>query len=113
MDPSVLDRAVGDAKVMHDQMLYLLEMAKRRNVMINFVPLDSSAGAGFLSGFVIANFDGGSDVAYVDNQLNGEVVENIEDVARLRNMFETFRTAAMTSEHSIRLIQKAVERWMP
>lgn len=113
MDLSVLERCVGDAGVMQRQMIHLLEMAKRRNVIINFVPLSSPVCGGFLSGFAIANINGGSDVAYVDNQLNGEVVEGVEAVASLRNMFELFRAAALNRNESIRLIEKAADKWKP
>jgi hypothetical protein len=80
-------------------------------VVVQIVPLTATACAGFLSGFVIANFDGGSDVAYVDNQLSGEVVEHAEDVVRLRRMFEVFRADALPQRETVELIIRMAEQW--
>jgi transcriptional regulator with XRE-family HTH domain len=111
MDQSVPQRNIGGAKVMHDQLLHLAEMAELDNVVVQIVPLTAVVCAGFLSGFVIANFDGGSDVAYVDNQLSGEVVEHAEDVVRLRRMFEVFRADALPQRESVQLIIRMAEQW--
>jgi transcriptional regulator with XRE-family HTH domain len=111
MDQSVPQRNTGGAKVMHDQLLHLAEMAELDNVVVQIVPLTATACAGFLSGFVIANFDGGSDVAYVDNQLSGEVVEHAEDVVRLRRMFEVFRADALPQRETVELIIRMAEQW--
>jgi transcriptional regulator with XRE-family HTH domain len=111
MDQSVLQRNIGGAKVMHEQLVHLAEMTERENVVVQIVPLTGTVCAGFLSGFVIANFDGGNDVAYVDNQLSGEVVERAEDVARLRRMFEVFRSDALPQRESVELITRMAEQW--
>lgn len=111
MDESVLQRNIGGAAVMHDQLLHLAEVAQRDNVVVQIVPLMATVCSGFLGGFVIANFDGGNDVAYVDNQLSGEVVERAEDVVRLRRMFEIFRADALPQRETIELITRAAEQW--
>jgi transcriptional regulator with XRE-family HTH domain len=103
---------VGGPKVMHDQLMHLADMAERDNIIVHIIPDDSPVCAGFLSGFVIANFDGGDDVAYVDNQLNGEVIEDAEDVVRLRRMFDTFRADTLRRQESIDFIRRvAAELW--
>jgi transcriptional regulator with XRE-family HTH domain len=111
LDQSVLQRNIGGAAVMHDQFLHLAEMAQRDNVVVQVVPLTATVCAGFLGGFVIANFDGGNDVAYVDNQLSGEVVEQAEDVTRLRRMFEVFRADALPQRETVELITRMAEQW--
>lgn len=111
IDESVLRRMIGDAKVMHDQLLHLAEMAKRDNIFIQIIPLTARACAGLLSGFVIAKFDGGNDVAYVDNQLNGEVIEDTEALAGLQRMFDTARSDALSRQESIDLILKVAAQW--
>lgn len=111
MDQSVLQRNIGGADVMCGQLTHLAEMAQHDNVVIQIVPLMATVCAGFLGGFVIANFDGGNDVAYVDNQLSGEVVEQAECVVRLRRMFEVFRADALPRQETVELIIRAAERW--
>lgn len=111
MDTAVLERRVGDDGVMQRQMEHLYEMAQRRNVIVAFVPLSDRVCGGFVGGFAIANLNGGGEVAYVDNQLNGEVVEGSEAISNLRNNFERFRAAALNRDESLALIEKAVQRW--
>src|SRR5512139_1477622 len=111
LDESVLRRNVGGAKVMYEQLLHLAEMGERDDVVIQIVPLTAGACAGFISTFILASFDGGHEVAYVDNQLNGDVVEHAESVATLRRMFELYRAEALSRHDSLDLIRKAAEQW--
>ncbi|MGI5204070.1 helix-turn-helix domain-containing protein [Spirillospora sp. CA-108201] len=110
---AALRHTIADPKVMHEQLLHLVEMAGRDNVIVQIIPASSHVCAGFLSGFVVGNLDGGDDVAYVDNQLSGEVIEDAEEVTRLRHMFEVFRAEALRAQESITFIKKvADELWM-
>lgn len=81
---AALRHTIASAKTMRDQLEFLIEMAGRDNVIIQVIPSDSPACAGFLSGFVVANINGTDDIAYVDNQLTGEVIDDTEDVRRQR-----------------------------
>lgn len=112
LDESVLMRNVGDARVMADQLMHLGHMAERPNVVVQIAPLSAPACAGFLSTFIIASFDGGNEAAYADNQLSGDVIESLDDVATLRQLFERFRADALSQHESIDLIRKVVaEKW--
>jgi transcriptional regulator with XRE-family HTH domain len=108
---SVLGQNVGGAKVMADQLLHLAAMAEQENVIVQIVPSSAEACAGFLGPFVIATLDGGVELAYVDNQISGEVVERSHDVAALRRMFEVFRADALPRRQSIELIRRKSEQW--
>ena len=66
----------------------------------------------FLSGFVLGSIDGSDNIAYVDNQLSGEVYEDPEDITRLRHMFEVFHADALRAQDSIDFIRRvAAELW--
>src|SRR4051812_20967467 len=106
MDESVLSRTVGGAEVMHDQLLHPAELAENDDIIIQIIPLASSACAGFISHFALASLNGGAEVAYVDNQLNGEVIERPDQVAVLRRTFELFRAEALSKQESIALIRR-------
>jgi transcriptional regulator with XRE-family HTH domain len=110
---SALRHYVGGAEVMYEQLTHLAEVAERDNVIVHVVPDDAPACAGFLSGFVIASFDGGDDVAYVDNQLTGDTIRSGDDVTRLRHFFDVFRGDALSRQASIGLIRKAAEQCKP
>lgn len=111
MAESILRQNVGGPKVMHDQLIHLATMAERDNVVAHIVPSTATVCAGFIGHFVIANFDSGGEVAYVDNQLHGEVVERVEEVALLRRMFELFRAGALSKKESTELIVRMAEQW--
>jgi transcriptional regulator with XRE-family HTH domain len=111
MSESVLLQSVGDAKIMHAQLMHLADVAERQNVIVQIVPFSAGAGAGFASPFIIPSFDGGTQVAYVDNQLRGEVVEDPDDVATIRRMFELFRAAALSTQETIELIRRTKGQW--
>ena len=108
---SVLGQNVGGAKVMADQLLHLAAMAERENIVVQIVPADAEACAGFTGPFAIAALDGGAELAYVDDQLSGEVIERPHDVAMLRRMFEVFRADALPRRQSIELIRRKSEQW--
>ncbi|TYK51231.1 helix-turn-helix domain-containing protein [Actinomadura decatromicini] len=104
-----LRNLVADCRTMRGQLSHLVEMARRANVIVQVIPADSSVCAGFLSGFVIASIENAEDVAYVDNQLTGEVIEDTQEVARLRYMFDDFRAEALRAHESISFIMKIIE----
>ncbi|GAB3982406.1 hypothetical protein GCM10029978_086020 [Actinoallomurus acanthiterrae] len=108
---SVLSQNVGGAKVMADQLLQLAAIAERENVIVQIVPASAETCAGFTGPFAIAALDGGTELAYVDSQLSGEVVERQHDVAMLRRMFEVFRADALPRRQSIELIRRKSEQW--
>ncbi|MCP2335220.1 helix-turn-helix domain-containing protein [Actinomadura rupiterrae] len=101
---AVLVSCVGGPEVMKEQLQHLVRMADRDNVFVHIVPFSSPVCAGFLAPFVIATFEAG-EVAYVDDQLKAEVIEEPENVAILRRMFEQFRADALRQSDSIDLIE--------
>jgi transcriptional regulator with XRE-family HTH domain/predicted Zn-ribbon and HTH transcriptional regulator len=107
---AVLRHRVSNDKVMNDQLARLAEMAERENIVVQIVPANSKACAGFIGGFVIASFDG-NEIGYVDNQLDGDTIESAAGAARLRRFFDVFRADALNQQESINLIQRVAEEW--
>jgi transcriptional regulator with XRE-family HTH domain len=110
LDEGVLRRPVGGPNVMHEQLVRLLDVAERPDVVIQIVPLDAGAYSGLAGPFVIANFDGG-EVVYVDNALSGDVIERADDVAALKRLWESLRAEALPMKQSIDLMAKVAETW--
>lgn len=108
---SALRYNVGGHKVMHDQLLHLAELTRRDNVIIHIIPNNAPICAGFAGSFVIASYDGGDDIAHVDNQLSGEVIEDSEGVARLHRLFDIFRSHALPAPASLELILRTAAEW--
>lgn len=112
LQESVLRHNVGGPKVMADQLDHLARMAvEHENIILHIIPDRARACAIMIAPFVIASIDGENDVAYVDNQLNGEVIEDVEEVGRLRRMFDILRADAMNRDDSLELIREVAEQW--
>jgi hypothetical protein len=110
LDEAVLRRPVGGPKVMHDQIMHLLDVVERPRVVIQIVPLDVGAYPGLAGPLVITSF-AGSEVVYVDNALSGDVIEHAPDVAALKCLWESLRAEALPTKQSIDLMAKVAETW--
>jgi transcriptional regulator with XRE-family HTH domain len=111
LDYTVLERPVGGPKVMGEQLTYLLSVARQPRVHIHIVPKGVGAYPGLNGAFVIATPSEGDDVAYLDNQLQGTIVERTVDVHSLRQTWESVRAEAMPSGATLKLISEAIELW--
>jgi transcriptional regulator with XRE-family HTH domain len=112
IDESVLRRNVGGPSVMKDQLDHLVEMARHEHVIIQVIKLSSPIGAHFTGSFSLASYNGETEVAYMDDAISGDVVENADEVSRLRRMFEILRKHALSEQESLRLIKEIAESWI-
>lgn len=106
IDESVLRRDIGGQAVMTGQLNHLVEMARLEHVIIHVVPMRASVCAQYTGPFILASYDGEREIGYTDDAISGGVLENVDEVARLRRTFEIFRGHALNEEESIRLIQE-------
>jgi transcriptional regulator with XRE-family HTH domain len=108
----VLGQNVGGPMVMADQLGYLAEVAERDDkIIVQIVPATAQVCAGFNGPFVVAGLDDSPDVAYLDNAINSEVVEDAESLVRLRRMWDVYRSEALPRQDSIALITRMAEEW--
>jgi transcriptional regulator with XRE-family HTH domain len=112
LDEAAIRRPVGSPQIMHDQLADVVEMAQQTEmIIVQVIPFDAGAHAGFAGGaIVLASFDG-TEVAYVDNALRGDVVEKPEDVAVIRRLWQKLSAKALSEDESIQLIREAAEKW--
>jgi transcriptional regulator with XRE-family HTH domain len=110
LDEAVIRRPVGGPKVMHDQLTRLTALSERPEIIIQVIPFDVGAHAGFAGPVVLASFDG-TEVAYVDNALRGEVVEKPEEVAAIRRLWQLLSSTALPEQASTELIEEAADSW--
>jgi hypothetical protein len=111
VDESVLHRNVGGPEVMRAQLQHLEELAERENVIIQVIRSRSPICAQYTGPFIVASYNGETEVGYMDDALSGGVVENADAVGRLRRAFEIFRGYALNEEESIRLIGEVARSW--
>ncbi|PYC64258.1 DNA-binding protein [Micromonospora arborensis] len=111
LDHTVLERPVGGPAVMREQLRHLLKVGRRPRVHLHLVPRDVGAYPGLNGAFVIATPPDGDDVAYLDNPLQGTVIERQVDVRSLRQSWESVRAEAMSHGQTLRMISEAAEAW--
>lgn len=111
LDEAAIRRPVGGAKIMRDQLMHVVGMAEQTEMIIlQVIPFRVGAHAGFAGGAMeIASFDG-TEVAYVDNALRGDVVEKPEDVAVIRRLWQKLSAKALQEDESAQLIEEAAEK---
>ncbi len=111
IDESVLRRNVGGPDVMRAQLKYLEVAAKNENVIVQVIRMGSRICSQYNGPFILASYNGETEIAFVDDAISGEVVENLDEVGRLRRMFEIFRGYALSEEESIRFIREVAGSW--
>jgi transcriptional regulator with XRE-family HTH domain len=108
---SVLNREVGDASVMCEQIEHLRSVGSRPSVMIQIVP-DIPAVAGALGGAFAIATEGTADVAaYTDSLVKGSVYTDPDLIARAVRVFDGLRADALPWTQTQDLLEKAGERW--
>lgn len=108
---SVLNREVGDASVMCEQVEHLLAVGSRPSVMIQIVP-DVPGVAGALGGAFAIATEGTVDVAaYAESNIQGAVYTDPDLIARAVRVFDGLRADALPWAQTQDLLEKAGERW--
>ena len=97
---------------MSDQLLRVAELAQRDMIIVQVIPFHVGEHAGFAgSTLMLASLDG-TEVAYVDNALRGDVIEKSEDVASVRRLWQKLSSKARPEDESIDMIKKAAAAWV-
>jgi hypothetical protein len=108
---SVLNREVGDAATMDEQIQHLLTVGGRPSVCLQIVP-DIPDIAGALGGAFAIATEGSSDVAaYSESIVQGSVQTDLDLVARAARVFDGLRADALPWTQTQDLLMKAGERW--
>jgi hypothetical protein len=108
LDEVTLRRRVGDASVMHEQLMRLAELADFPTVRIQVV--EGLAGHVGLSGaFWIAERQGHSSVVYIDDIAGGRPCEDLATEALTRLTFRSMQAEALPARASQALIVRMAE----
>ncbi|MFF3403638.1 helix-turn-helix domain-containing protein [Streptomyces sp. NPDC002659] len=109
MDESVLRRAVGGPRVMHDQLAALLPLVDTSHSKIQILPFDHGAHALLGGTMILLTLPDGSDVAYEEAIASGTLHEGPESVSRFARAYDALRAYARTPRESETLIKAAME----
>ena len=111
LDEYVLRRAVGGPAVMRAQLEHLVEMGRPHHVFLHVVPAGAGAYRGLNGPLVLASAPDAEDVAYLDNQIHGHVVEDPAHVQSIQQTWESVLADALPHRQSIDLIAEAARTW--
>jgi transcriptional regulator with XRE-family HTH domain len=109
IDEVALIRPVGGEHVMREQLNKLIEAARLPNVVLQVIPLRVGGHQGMSGNFVVAEFDDAPPVAYQDTALQGQIIDNPDDVASLMVLWDTIKAEARSRADSLELIEEAAK----
>ena len=112
IDESALRRPVGSREIMREALTHIAQMARRPNIVVLVVPLETGAHQGLNGGpFIIAQFDDASDVAYLDTPVAGQIIEDQDAVRELTRIWDMLQRVTLPETESMRIIEEAVGTW--
>jgi transcriptional regulator with XRE-family HTH domain len=110
LDEQVLYRNVGGPAAMAQQMEHLVELAMMPRISIQVIPADMPH-AGLLGAFVIAENDQPPAIVYMENALDGQVVESAAKAEAIDVVFRALQMEALTGSASLSKMKEAAQRW--
>jgi transcriptional regulator with XRE-family HTH domain len=111
LDEVALRCCVGDASVMHEQLMHLVEESERPNVSIQLLP-GMVGHAGRLGAFAIAERSGHPSIVYLEDAADGSVTDDAAIVKQTRLLFRSLQTRALPVDASRDLIARVDdEQW--
>jgi transcriptional regulator with XRE-family HTH domain len=108
----VLNRCVGSAEVMHDQLIYLAEVSQQPKVTIQVIPASVGVHAGLAGAAAIADTEDGGTLVHEDGFTAGRTSADPDIVVKVREKVAVLRSDALPRDASLEMISKvAKERW--
>ncbi|MFC9390460.1 helix-turn-helix domain-containing protein [Streptomyces venezuelae] len=109
LDESVLKRTLGDAEVMREQLAYLAECARRRNVNLQVLPLDAGLGgeyAGARGDLNVVETPAHDHVTFLEIQGESLLITDRTKVSTHRQRYAKIRAQALDPRRSLGLIEE-------
>ncbi|WP_395106051.1 helix-turn-helix domain-containing protein [Actinomadura sp. SCN-SB] len=106
----VLEQPVGDARVMREQLAWLLELGGRPNVTVRVLERSAGANVGQDGSFTLLAVDG-RDVAFADAPERGRLITNPPDVQRFQVRYDRIANIAANRSDSRILMERAMESY--
>ncbi|GAA4539770.1 helix-turn-helix domain-containing protein [Amycolatopsis samaneae] len=111
MDEAVLHRRVGGARVMADQLRWLLAMAERPSVELRVVPFEIGGHAAVDGAYVLLDFGDDRPVVHLEHRDSGLFLDQPADVAPYLRATASLTMAALDSMQSVQMIEHLLARY--
>jgi transcriptional regulator with XRE-family HTH domain len=113
LNEAVIRRAVGGPKVMFDQVVHLLALAKMRNVTLQILPNSAGAHAAMSSPFTILSFGNDEEppMVYVEDVSHSYLLEKAEQLDTYNVAFNRLRASALSPRLTSVLLREVANEW--
>lgn len=109
VDEAALRRTLGDSAVMHEQLLHLLTVQRRSNVVVRVLPLSAQANTSLDGSFALYELPGGQPYVYVEAQNFGVLLTEAVDVHPFVETCSQLGDHALQERESAELINQIAE----
>ena len=99
-----LHNVIGGREVMRDQLVYLTEAARRRNVSVRVIPATAGDHPGFDGPFTRLSFHDRTGVVVLGNRTSNLFLEDDEDLMVYNNVLVELLSVALNDEESVALV---------
>ncbi len=106
IEESALRRPVGGRAVLQDQLVRVAEIAERRNVAVQVLPMDSEDHAGLTGSTLLMETDQQEQVAYVEHAGGAVWIDSPREMSLQQQRYGTLRAQALSTRDSLALIEK-------
>ncbi|WP_229899301.1 helix-turn-helix domain-containing protein [Streptomyces hiroshimensis] len=110
LDEGVIRRRVGGTAVMHEQLMHVISLVRKRRIGVQVLPYE--AGVPALGGMVsFMTFDDSPPVVYEEGHQSGSLLDDPVRVAQSERSYGLVRSAALSPEASLFLIESAAREY--
>ncbi|WP_432013258.1 helix-turn-helix domain-containing protein [Streptomyces cucumeris] len=106
VEESVLRKRLGGAAVLLGLLSHILELADRRNVILQVMPVEAEFHACLDGPVRLLEAPDGRRFAYSEGQQNGRLITDPKEVSLLHQRYDTLRSQALNPQDSRRLLER-------
>lgn len=106
IDEGILHRRLASPGMMRAQLQHLAALGSRANIVIQIVPLDTTAHPGLGGPFVVMDFADQPSLVYVESRGTSTFLEEEVHLTNARLAWQRLRALALSPEESLGLIAK-------
>nr|WP_203721624.1 helix-turn-helix transcriptional regulator [Streptomyces coelicoflavus] len=106
---SILRKPINPPDVMADQLAHIVEVAHKRRVVMQILPLDSEVQPFLMGTTRLMTFADAPPVMYTEGMYSGRLVDDPSLVRQYAKAYGRLRAAALPPEPSLRLIEQAAD----
>lgn len=106
LEEHLFHRHMGGAAVTIELIDHILDLAERRNIEIQIMPLMSESHAGLAGPMQLLETPDNKWFAYCEGQRSGQLISDPKEISVLQTRYARMRSQALSLKHSVSLLQR-------